>query len=258
MHRRTSTSTRRLLLLTSVVGCSSSSQSPDGSGPDGAPGDGGAIICMFAGVGDPSSLPGSREIINATSERLSAPGGGLWWIAEPLDTASVVAETDAGGSMVLEVVKREPFAPDRPLATLRVPPTLAPGARLRLATRELIVTEAVEPLDLAQVGLAYAHRSDLGGTGIAVTLPPAWRSRIFVAKAYVGLPGANVQTGIQVLEELLLADAPRLCRGTTSPDAGELFVPMWAGQLEPREELALTLVDADNFQNGRLLRQPRP
>jgi hypothetical protein len=200
------------------------------------------------------SLLAGEEIINTVSERLSAPAGGLWWIAERLDQNRVVAQDNALAPIELEVVKRQKYAPDEPLATLRVPPQLPAGTRLRLGPRELVVAGPLAPLNLDDVVLRLSYRPDLGGTGAAVRVAPALRARVFIEKAYVGAVNANIQAGIQVLEELLLADAPRLCAVPLPADAGEIFVPMWAGQIEAGEDLGVLVVDADDFQNTRLHR----
>jgi hypothetical protein len=254
-----------------AIGCGGSRASDGGSrARDGgsSPPDGGSNApdasvvvpdgtCLFAGMGDPSSLPGTEEIINVLSERLSAPSGGLWWLAEPLEVATVVARDESGGAIELDVVKRAPFdadVPFAPLATIRVPQALPAGARLTLGTRQLVVEEPVERLALDQVTVSFSHRPELGGTGVTVSLPSAWRSRVFAKDGYVALGDANVVTGIQVIEELLLADAPRLCGVSVPAEAGEVFVPMWRGQIKPVEELSLVLRDADDFANTKVVR----
>jgi len=223
-------------------------------GSSGARNDAVAGTCRFASMGDPGSLESREEIINVPSERLSAPQGGLWWIAELLDVPTVVAQSDVSGPIELEVIKRTPIGPDVPLATLRVPPSLPIGARLRLGERELVVDAPTTPLDIDGIGLSHAYRADLGGTGVAVRLPPASRARLFINDAYVGLPYANIQLGIHALEGLLLADASRLCDVSVPADAGEIFVPMWAGRIKPTESLGVLIGDADDFANARAVR----
>jgi hypothetical protein len=52
----------------------------------------------------PINVAGTEEVQNALSERLTAPPGGLWWVAERL-TAPIFAVSDTLGTVELETPK---------------------------------------------------------------------------------------------------------------------------------------------------------
>jgi hypothetical protein len=206
-----------------------------------------AGTCKFARA--PINAAGTEEVLNALSERLTAPPGGLWWLAERL-TGPIVAESNTLGAVELETTEN-PDRAHRIFTTLRVPANLPVGTRLRLGCRELVVGPPLPALNIREVVLTYAYRPELGGTGFIARMPPALRSRVYVESAYVGLAYANVLTGIHVLDGLLFADAPSLCNVAATSDAPEFFVPLWGGEVigEDSQALAVFWHDADDFAN---------
>lgn len=233
--------------------------------PDAGPPDSGLDLagarCRFA-AGDSSRLDSGLMLIAEVSERLSAPAGGLWWIARgPGEDGALVAQSDAG-PVTLEAVDRAlSYLNQVRGAALRVPAALAPGTRLRLGSRVLTVEAPQPKLRLDDVVVTFAYRPELGGTGFSVRIPPAKRARVMVTEGYVGPAGANVYLTTQVLAGLSLADAPRLCDVAVAPDADELFVPMWAGPIAAGSALGLSVSDADDLANGfhgRICEMPGP
>lgn len=213
--------------------------------------------CKFAHA--PITLNAQKELLNARSERLSAPPGGLWWLAQTHTSTRLIAHSDSLGPVELELLKN-PSRPDPGYTVLRVPAHLTVGTRLQLGCRQLIVEAPQPKLDLGAITLEYAYRPDLGGTGFVARVAPALRKRIYIEDAYVGSPGANIIIGLHVLHGLLLADAPSLCNVTLAPEADEIFIPMWAGAIE-KDALAIVWHDADDFANGgwtRLCNPPGP
>jgi hypothetical protein len=216
--------------------------------------------CRFA-VGESGSLQSAVQIIHQVSERLSAPPGGLWWLAAVVTGSTVVAQRDALPPVVLEVVRPNPVGTVTRVvgAVLRVPADLAPGSRLRLDGRELVVTAAETKLSFDDIRISFAYRPDLGGTGVSVHIPPAKRSRVMIAQGFVGPLFANVGSTTQVLAGLSMADAPRMCAPAAPADAAEIFVPMWTGEIRSNEGLILGFVDVDDLANGlggRLCQMP--
>lgn len=203
--------------------------------------------CRFA-VGGSGSLAAHVQLIQQVSERLSAPPGGLWWLAAVVTTRTVVAQRDALPPVVLEV--DWPMGTGAVGAVLRVPADLAPGSRLRLDGRELVVTAAETKLSFDDIRVSFAYRPDLGGTGVSVHIPSAKRSRVMIAQGFVGPAYANVGATTQVLAGLSMADAPRMCAPAVPADAAEIFVPMWTGEIGSKDGLWLSFVDVDDLANG--------
>lgn len=207
--------------------------------------------CRFA-VGGSGSLQSAVQIIHQVSERLSAPPGGLWWLAAVVTDSTVVAQRDALPPVVLEVVRPNPVGTVTRVvgAVLRVPADLAPGSRLRLDGRELVVTAAETKLSFDDIRVSFAYRPDLGGTGASVQIPPAKRGRVMIAQGFVGPVYANVYSTTQVLAGLSMSDAPRMCAPAVPADAAEIFVPMWTGEIHSKDGLWLSFVDVDDLANG--------
>jgi hypothetical protein len=206
------------------------------------------VQCRFA-IGDSGSLSAKAQLINQPSERLSAPPGGMWWLGVVATNATVVAERDGLPPVTLQVV-RHLGTVMRVGAVLRVPTDLAPGSRLRVQGRELVVTAAEPTLSFEDIRASFAYRPDLGGTGVSVHIPPEQRSRVMIAEAFVGPTFANVYATTQVLAGLSMADAPRLCSPAVPADADEIFVPLWTGEIRAKEGLWLSLVDVDGAADG--------
>jgi len=126
------------------------------------------------------------------------------------------------------------------------------------------LTPATLPIALLAAGAARAGEVTVPvdvGVGFTVRIPPAKRGWVMVTEGYVGPAGANVYITTQVLAGLLLADAPGLCDVTVPPDAEELFVPMWAGELAAASALGVFVSDADDLGNGfrgRICERPGP
>jgi hypothetical protein len=213
--------------------------------------------CKFAH--GPITLKAEKELLNVRSERLSAPPGGQWWLAERHASTTLIAQSDSLGPVELEVVEN-PSRPDKDFTVLRVPQHLAAGTRLQTGCRQLVVEPAEPAFDTSDITLQYAYRPDLGGTGFVVRASPALRKRVYIEDAYIGPPGANVIIGLHVLHGLLLADAPSLCGVAQAPETNEIFVPMWGGETET-DALAIRWHDADDFTDNdwtRLCSTPSP
>jgi hypothetical protein len=211
-----------------------------------------AGTCAFAT--EPVTYSGVEQVINTLSERLAAPPGGLWWLAEATDAAMLTAASDTRGTVELEVVD-DPYRFQSPATALRVPSDLEPGERLRIGCRELSVIPKLGAFDLGAIVLEHARRPDLGGIGFVVRLPPELRSRVFVSEAQFAHAGANVATGVHVLQNLLLADAPALCNSGDERDPDALFVPIHADLTAAADiAVAVSLHDADDREQQRFNR----
>lgn len=243
--------TRRRLCAAGLVaalcswGCGGGAEATAETGPALAPGE-----CRFARMGDPDSFSGGRDLVNAPSERLAAPPGGLWWITSEVTGDRVTAQVAGRGSMPLVVVR--PNDGFSRLAAIRVPQELKPGTRVELASRELSVVAPGPRFDVSGLAARYAHRPDLGGTGLVVRVDPAQRTRIFIEDAWVGSSLATVHASVHVLQGLLLADVGRICHPPEGTGGEELFVPLWGG--ETRQALAVRFHDADDVDDRRFVR----
>ncbi len=241
----------------------------------GAAGDGGHVrdagpaACRFAREGDPSAMKGEIDLVADASERLAAPPGGLWRL--PVTTSggeTIAARDEAGGVVELEVLPRAGFQLTQavPLIVLRVPRALASGRRLQIGGRTLLVTTPAGPLDLDRVVVTRADRPALGGTGIVVRVPPGTSDRVLIRAAYIVHPSGNLRLGVQVLEEITVADAARACaaaNGSPPSDPDEVFIPLWAGKRLnslglPADGIGLVLgdVDEEDVDRFRFVRLP--
>jgi hypothetical protein len=205
-----------------------------------------SLPCTFARTGDPFDMKGgAKDVINAPSQILSAPPGGLWWIAEASDPPIVVAQSDALGSVELEVIPRDQaYFISSPVLALRVPQNLSPGTRLTIGTTELWVVASTPPVNLADIVVTRSYRSELGGTGVTIRVPPGTSNRVLIHRAYVVFPTGNVAGGVLAIQHLLVSDAPRLCPLAPAV-ADEVFVPVWVGDV-PMYALVIMMADAND------------
>jgi hypothetical protein len=203
-------------------------------------------VCIFARATAPSgSTAGEKDVINTPSQILSAPPGGLWWIIESGDQTRVVAQGGELGPIELEVTARDQsYFVSSSILGLRVPQNLLPGTVLTLGTTTLRVVAPTSPVNLADIVVARSYRSDVGGTGFTIRVPPGAGNSVFIHRAYVVQPSGNVAGGVLVLQDLLVADAPRLCP-LSPPVDDEMFVPVQSGA-PTTSALVIILADAND------------
>jgi hypothetical protein len=216
--------------------------------------------CRYGRRGDPSIFTAGlnrRDLINSPNERLAAPAGALWWIHEDLGDGPLTAVPTGGGTQALRVVGRINDGRFGPYTAVEVPGTLAAGARLKLGARELSVVSgtAGPPLNIPAM-VRRAFRADLGGTGVVITVPAAQRDRVLLLGAFAGVASAPAVSGIQVLQGLVVSQAPSLCATTAAASPTEVFVPIWTGDLP--QAVHLFISDTDHFENSTGLALPRP
>lgn len=206
--------------------------------------------CIFAREGDPRGFSPSTELVNVPSHRLTAPAGGLWWIRQDLGMGPARGVLPEGGAIELEVVQSYSLSDIGPLTILRVPPRLVTGARLTVGAHELVVSSPLRGrVDLEAISVEREYRPELGGTGVLVRVPADHLGRLYVLTGFVAPPTFNPLNGLQVLKGLLLDDAAKLCEGSNQRPPGQVFIPMWQGQLS--QAVHLSVYDADDFTSKK-------
>ena len=185
---------------------------------------------------------GAADLLNAPSEVLSAPPGALWWVVEPMDLQTAIAQDNSNLPVTLNVLPRDrSLFVASSLVALRVPEFLPVGTRLTYGAKQLFVSAAVQPLDLRDVIVARTYRPELGGVGFTLRVPNGTANRIFVHRGYVVEPNGNVAGGVLALQDLLVSDTPKIC--SLQVEGSEIFVPVWEGNAAAYS-IAVMLTDA--------------